>query len=55
MCDLFLFITDPSIANYADDITLYARNRNINKIKSVVSKQLSQSLLWKFSSNVNKG
>ena len=29
MCDLFLFITESNIANYADDATLYEYEANL--------------------------
>ena len=33
MCDLFLFMYDSNVANYADDMTLYACEKNLHDVK----------------------
>ena len=33
MCDLFLFMSESNIANYADDTTLYACEKNLHDVQ----------------------
>ena len=33
MCDLFLFMSESNVANYADDTTLYAYEKNLHDVQ----------------------
>ena len=33
MCDVFLFMSESNVANYADDTTLYAYEKNLHDVK----------------------
>ena len=43
--DLFLFVENSDLSNYADDDTLYSSNNNLEKVKET---------LWQLLSNTNK-
>ena len=44
--DIFLFVTDTKIANYADDNTAYASGNNIEELLNIVENDISKLFRW---------
>ena len=49
MCDLFLFISESNVANYADDTNLYACEKNLYDVKRKSWKEVAKKVrIWIF-------
>ena len=54
MCDLFLFVPDINIANYADDNTPHATNKHLETVLTTDLEQRPDILLKWFTENLLK-